>query len=118
MRELRRLVSEEEKHYAQAGEYIATVRQAILSSQGFLGKWQSTLLSQAYESLDQGNYTAALEWAKQANDLPLEPAREEADPSLRAFLWTASFALLGVVTMLILFRAVRRSGSITMTKGL
>jgi tetratricopeptide (TPR) repeat protein len=116
--QLRTLALQEEDNYTRAEAFVNSVRQEILSSQGYLSKWQLVLLSQAYESLDQGNYTSALEWAKQANDLPREPAREEADPSLRAFLWTASFALAGIVTMFILFSAVRRSGSITMTKGL
>ena len=116
--QLRTLAMQVEENYTRAEAFIGSVRQDILSSQGYLSKWQLVLLSQAYESLDQGSYTSAMELAKLAGDLPREPAREEADPSLSAFLWTASLALLGVVTMLVLFRAVRRSGSITMTKGL
>jgi hypothetical protein len=115
---LRQLAMQVEENYTRGEAFIGSVRQDILSSQGYLSKWQLVLLSHAYESLNQGSYTSAMELAKLAGDLPREPAREEADPSLRAFLWTASLALLGVVTMLILFRAVRRSGSITMTKAL
>jgi hypothetical protein len=78
--ELRTLALQEEDSYIRAEAFVNSVRQDILSSQGYLSKWQLVRLSRACESLDQGNYTSALEWAKQANDLPREPAREEADP--------------------------------------
>jgi hypothetical protein len=95
MRELRALVSEEEKSYTQAKEHIDSVREEILSSQRFLGKWQSTLLSHAYESLAQGNYSSAVELAKQSRDLPGEIPREEPDPALSIMLWRASLAMVG-----------------------
>jgi hypothetical protein len=77
VRELHALVSDEEANYAQAKEHIDSVREEILGSQGFHDEWQSTLLSHAYESLAQGNYSLAMEWAKQAKDLPREPAPEK-----------------------------------------
>jgi endoglycosylceramidase len=106
--QLRTLALQEEDKYTRAETFVNSVRQEILSSQGYLSKWQLVLLSQAYESLDQGNYTAAIEWAKQANDLPREPTRQESDPTLTGVLWTCSLALLGVVAVFIALRAFRR----------
>jgi hypothetical protein len=102
------LALQEEDNYTRAEAFVNSVRQEILSSQGYLSKWQLVLLSQAHESLDQGNYTAAIEWAKQAKDLPREPAPQKADPTMTGVLWTASLALLGVVAVFIALRAFRR----------
>jgi hypothetical protein len=49
VRELHALVTGEEKNYTQAEEYVDSVREETLFSQGVLSKWQSTLLSHAYE---------------------------------------------------------------------
>jgi len=106
--QLRTLALQEEDKYTRAETFVNSVRQEILSSQGYLSKWQLLLLSQAHESLDQGNYTAAIEWAKQANDLPREPTPQESDPALTGVLWTCSLALLGVVAVFIALRAFRR----------
>jgi len=106
--QLRTLALQEEDNYTRAEAFVNSVRQEILSSQGYLSKWQLVLLSQAYESLDQGNCTAAIEWAKQANDLPREPAPEKADPTMTNVLWTCSLTLLGVVAAFIALRAFRR----------
>ena len=105
---MRTLALQEEDNYTRAEAFVNSVRQEILSSQGYLSKWQLVLLSQAHESLDQGNYTAAIEWAKQANDLPPEPTPQESDPTLTGVLWTCSLALLGVVAVFIALRAFRR----------
>ena len=104
--QLRTLALQEEANYTRAEALVNSVRQEILSSQGHLSTWQLVLLSRAYESLDQGNYTAAIEWAKQANDLPREPTRQESDPTLTGVLWTCSLALLGVVAVFIALRAM------------
>jgi len=56
--QLRTLALQEEDNYTRTEAFVNSVRQGILSSQGYLSKWQLVLLSQAYESLDQGNYTA------------------------------------------------------------
>jgi endoglycosylceramidase len=106
--QLRTLALQEEDNYTRAEAFVNSVRQEILSSQGYLSKWQLVLLSQAYESLDQGNYTAAIEWAKQANDLPREPTPQEPETTLTGVLWTCSLALLGVVAAFIALRAFRR----------
>ena len=106
--QLRTLALQEEDNYTRAEAFVNSVRQEILSSQGYLSKWQLVLLSQAHESLDQGNYTAAIEWAKQANDLPREPTPQESDPTLIGALWTCSLALLGIVAAFIALRAYRR----------
>ena len=104
----RALAVQEENNYTRTEAFVNSVRQDILSSQGYLSKWQLVLLSQAYESLNQGNYTSAIEWAKQANDLPREPAPEESDPTLTGVLWNCSLALLGVVAVFIALLAFRR----------
>jgi len=106
--QLRMLALQEEANFTRTEAFVNSVRQEILSSQGYLSKWQLVLLSQAYESLDQGNYTSAIEWAKRAKDLPLEPAPEKTDPGLNSLLWTPSLVLLGVVAVFILLRAIRR----------
>jgi len=106
--QLRTLALQEEDNYTRAEAFVNSVRQEILSSQGYLSKWQLVLLSQAYESLSQGNYTAAIEWTKQANDLPREPTPQESEPTLTGVLWTCSLALLGVVAVFIALRAFRR----------
>jgi hypothetical protein len=49
VRELHALVTGEEENYTQTKEYVDSVREEILVSQGVLSKWQSTLLSHAYE---------------------------------------------------------------------
>ena len=72
--QLRTLALQEEDNYTRTEAFVNAARQNILSSQGFLTKWQLVLLSQAYETLDQGNYTSVIEWARRAKDLPLEPA--------------------------------------------
>jgi len=110
--QLRTLALQEEANFTRTEAFVNSVRQDILNSQGYLSKWQLVLLSQAYESLDQGNYTSAIEWAKQAKDLPREPAPQKADPTLTGVLWATSLALLGAVTMFIPLRALRRPGSI------
>jgi hypothetical protein len=106
--QLRTLALQDEDNHTRAETFVNSVRQEILSSQGYLSKWQLVLLSQAYESLDQSNYTAAIEWAKQANHLPREPTPQESDPTLTGVLWTCSLALLGVVAVFIALRAFRR----------
>jgi endoglycosylceramidase len=106
--QLRTLALQEEDNYTRAEAFVNSVRQEILSSQGYISKGQLVLLSQAHESLDQGNYTAAIEWAKQANDLPREPTPQESDPALTGVLWTCSLALLGVVAVFVALRAFRR----------
>jgi hypothetical protein len=108
VRKLQALVSDEEANYTQAQEHVDSVREEILSSQGFLGGWQSTLISHAYASLAEGNYTSAIEWATEAGDLPREPPPDKLDSTLRDMLWTSSLALLGVVAAFILLRAFRR----------
>jgi hypothetical protein len=113
--QLRRLALQEEDYYTRAETFVNSVRQEILTSQGFFTKWQLVLLSQAQESLDRGNYTPAMEWAEQARDLPREPKTEEVDPMLNGSLWMASLALLGAVTILIPIRALRRPRSAIMT---
>jgi hypothetical protein len=111
--QLRTLALQEEGNFTRAEVFVNSVRQEILSSQGYLSKWQLVLLSQAYESLNQGNCTSAIEWAKQAMDLPLEPAPEKADSRLTGVLWTASLVLLATITVFILLRAFRRGESST-----
>jgi hypothetical protein len=49
VKELQALVAEEEGNYTQAKEHVDSVREETLFSQGVLSKWQSTLLSHAYE---------------------------------------------------------------------
>jgi endoglycosylceramidase len=91
VKELYRLVSDEEANYTQARER------------------QSTLLAHVYASrLAQGNYTPSIQWANEASDLPREPAREKLDSTLRDMLWTTSLALLGVAAVFIPLRAFRR----------
>jgi endoglycosylceramidase len=109
--QLRTLALQEEDNYTRTIAFVDSVKQDILTSQGFLSKWQLVLLSQAYQSLNQGNYTSAIEWAKQANDLPREPAPPEADPTLSGVFWTASSALLGMVAVFVGLRASRRRDS-------
>jgi len=111
--QLRTLALQEEANFTRAEVFVNSVRQEILNSQGYLSKWQLVLLSQAYESLNQGNYTSAIEWAKQAMGLPLEPAPEKADSRLTGILWTASLVLLATITVFILLRAFRRGESST-----
>jgi len=101
-------VSEEEANYTQAQEHVDSARDEILGSQGFLDGWQSTLISHAYVSLAQGNYTLAMQMAQEARDLPIIPPPEKLDSTLRDTLWTASLTLLGVVAVSILLRASRR----------
>jgi endoglycosylceramidase len=105
---LQALVSGEEANYTRAQEHVNSVREEILSSQGFLGEWQSTLISHADASVAQGNYTSAIELAKQAGDLPREPPPEKLDSTLLDMLWTSSLTLLGVVAVFIVVRAFRR----------
>jgi len=102
---LETLAVQDEDNYTHTEAFVNSVRQDILNSQDYLSKWQLVLLSQAYESLGQGNYTSAIEWAKQARDLPREPAPERVDPTLHGVLWAVSFALLGVVGVFITIRA-------------
>ena len=111
--QLHTLALQEEENYTRAEAFVNSVRQDILNSQGYLSKWQLVLLSQAYDSLGQGNYTSAIEWAKQAKDLPREPAPQKADPTLTGVLWTASLALLGIVAVFVGLRAFRRRESST-----
>jgi hypothetical protein len=101
-------VTDEEAYYTQAQEHVDSVREEILSSQGFLGGWQSTLISQAYASLAQGNHTSAIEWATEAGDLPRGPLPGKLDSTLHEMPWTSSLALFGVVAASILLRAFRR----------
>jgi len=110
---LETLAVQDEDNYTRTEAFVNSVRQDILNSQGYLSKWQLVLLSQAYESLDQGNYTSAIEWTKQAKDLPREPALQKADPTMTGVLWTASLVLLGIVAVSILLRAFRRRESST-----
>jgi hypothetical protein len=107
VRELYGLVSDEEANYTQAQENVDSAREEILSSQGFLDEWQSTLISHAYVNLAQGNYTSAIEMAQQARDLPRIPPPEKLDSTLHDMLWTTSLTLLGVVAVFILLRASR-----------
>jgi endoglycosylceramidase len=102
---LRMLALQEEANFTRAEAFVNSVRQDILDSQDYLSKWQLVLLSQAYESLDQGNYTAAIEWAKQARDLPRIPPPEKLDSTLRDMLWTTAVTLLGAVAVFVLLRA-------------
>jgi endoglycosylceramidase len=102
--QLRELVVQEEDNFTRTEAFVNSVRQDILNSQDHLSKWQLVLLSQAYEGLNQGNYTLAIEWAKQANDLPREPPPQKADPTLSGVLWTASLTLLGIVAVFIALR--------------
>ncbi len=111
--QLRTLAFQEEANFTRAEAFVNSVRQDILDSQGYLSNWQLVLLSQAYESLEQGNYTSAIEWAKQAKDLPREPVREKADPTLTGVLWTASLALLGVVAVFVSLCTFRHQESST-----
>ena len=46
--QLRTLALQEEDNYTRTVAFIGSVRQDILSSQGYLSKWQLVLLSQAY----------------------------------------------------------------------
>jgi len=112
--QLRTLALQEEDNYTRTVAFVDSVRQDILTSQGFLTKWQLVLLSQAQESLDRGDHMSAMEWAEQARDLPREPKTEEVDPVLNGSLWMASLALLGAVTILIPIRALRRPRSAIM----
>jgi endoglycosylceramidase len=112
--QLRTLALQEEDSYTRTVAFVDSVRQDILTSQGFLTKWQLVLLSQAQESLDRGNHMSAMEWAERARDLPREPKTEEVDPMLNGSLWMASLALLGAVTILIPIRALRRPRSAIM----
>ena len=105
--ELQSLVCNEEANYTQAQQHVDSAREEILSSQGVLDGWQSTLISHAYTSLAQGNYTSAMEMAQQARDLPRIPPPEKLDTTLRDMLWTTSLTLLAVVAVSILFRASR-----------
>jgi hypothetical protein len=107
VKELQAHVTEEEEKYTQAEKYVDSVKEEMLSSQGFLGEWQSTLLSHAYESLAQGNYSLAMEQAKNADDLPREPPHDELGPRLCSLLLRASLALLGIVFSFVLFRSLR-----------
>jgi endoglycosylceramidase len=109
--QLRTLALQEEDNYTRAEAFVNSIRQDMLSSQGYLTKWQLVLLTQAYENLDQGNSTSAVEWARQANDLPREPAPPEADPILAGVLSTASLVLLGMVAVSAILRASRRRDS-------
>jgi endoglycosylceramidase len=111
--QLRTLALQEEANFTRAEAFVNSMRQDILNSQGYLSKWQLVLLSQAYENLDQGNYTSAIEWAKQAKDLPRESAPQKADPTLTGVLWTASLALLGIVAVFVGLRAFRHQESST-----
>jgi hypothetical protein len=106
--QLRTLALQEEANFTRAEAFVNSVRQDILNSQSYLSKWQLVLLSQAYESLERGNYTSAIKWAKQARDLPREPAPESPGPILYSVLWPASLALLGIVAVFIPIRALRR----------
>jgi hypothetical protein len=105
---LQALVSDEEANYTQAQEHVDSARGDILSSQGSLDEWQSTLISHAYTSLAQGNYTLAIEMAQQARDLPRTPPPDKLDSTLADMLWTTSLTLLGVVAVFIPLRASRR----------
>jgi len=105
---LRPLALQEEDNYTRTELFVNSVREDMLSSQGYLTKWQLVLLTQAYENLDQGNFTSAVEWATQANDLPREPAPPEADPTLAGVLSTTSLILLGIVAVATILRASRR----------
>jgi len=104
--QLKTLALQEEEDYARTELFVSSVRQDMLDSQGHLGKWQLFLLTQAYENLDQGNYTSAVEWARQAKDLPRESV-PQADPTLAGVLSTASLVLLGMVAIPTIFRASR-----------
>ena len=112
--QLRTLALQEEGNYTRTVAFVDSVRQDILTSQGFLTKWQLVLLLQAQESLDRGDNVSAMEWAEQARDLPREPKTEGVDPMLNGSLWMASLALLGAVTILIPIRALRRPRSVVM----
>jgi len=103
--QLHALAVQEEEKYTYTKEFVDSIRQDIMASQDHLTKWQSVLISQAYESLDEGNYTSAVEWGKQARDLPREIPRDSLDAYLQTMLWGASLALLGIVLALIVFRS-------------
>ncbi len=105
--ELRTAALQGEKNYRDTEAFIDSVKHDILASQGRLSTWQSILLSHAYESLTQGNQSSALEWAKQARDLPREPPSEKADPTVDAILWRASLTLLGVVASIAILQVLR-----------
>ena len=108
---LKTLAFQEEENYARAELFVNSVRQDMLGSQGYLAKWQLVLLTHAYENLDQGNYTSAVEWARQANDVPREPAPPKADPTIAGVLSMTSLVLLGMVVVPTIFRAARRRES-------
>jgi endoglycosylceramidase len=105
---LRALVVEEEETYTRTAEYVDSVKQEIMVSQGRLSEYQSSLLSQAYRSLAQGNYSSATEWANRARDAPSELPREEADPAFCGMLGRASLALLAIALLFVLLRALKR----------
>jgi len=105
--QLRTLALQEEDDYTRTVAFVDSVRQGILTSQGFLTKWQLVLLSQAQESLNRGSHMSAMEWAEQARDLPREPKTEEVDPTIGNMLWLASLALLGIVASVAVLQVLR-----------
>jgi endoglycosylceramidase len=102
--QLQALTLHEEESYERAEAFVNSVSQGVLGSQGYLSKMQLFLLLQADKSLDQGNYKSAIEFAKRAEDLPHEPAPEEADPMLGGFLGISSLVLIGMVALFTLLR--------------
>ena len=108
MERLRSLALQEEDNRARTEVLLNSIRQDMLSSQGHLSKWQLVLLAQAYENLDQANYTSAVERARQAKDLPREPVPPAVDPALTGVLIAASLLLLGMVAIPTILRASRR----------
>ena len=105
--DLRTSALQGEKNYRDTEEFVDSVEQEILASQGQLGVWQSILLSRAHKSLTEGNYSSAREWAKQARDLPRETPREMVDPALSTVLCEASLVLLGIVVLCTILQLIR-----------
>jgi endoglycosylceramidase len=105
--DLRTSALQEEKNYRDTAEFINSVEREILASQGQLGTWQSILLSRAHESLSEGNYSSAREWATQAKDQPREMPREILDPALSTVLWQMSLALLIIAVSCTILQSLR-----------
>jgi endoglycosylceramidase len=108
--QLRTLALQEENDYVRTEVFVNSVRQDMLGSQGYLTKQQLVLLAQAYESLDQGNYTSAVESARQVTNLTREPAPPATD-LMAGVLSTTSSALLGMVVVLTILHVYRRRKS-------
>jgi len=105
--DLRTSALQEEKNFRDTTEFINSVEREILTSQGRLDTWQSILLSRAHQSLSEGNYSSAREWAKQAKDQPREPPDEMVNPALSTVLLGVSLILLGIVVSCTILQLIR-----------